>query len=267
MRDQALAISGLLQPAIGGPPVKPYQPDNVWEPVGILNSNTGEYHRDTGPALYRRSLYTFWKRTAPPPSLIAFDAPSREASCLRRDRTDTPLQALALMNDVQQFEAARAFAERLLTAPGNEAARLALGFQLATGRLPTDGERTLLADALAGQRAHFATDAGAAAKVLGNGESKPTHALPPAEFAAWTLVANLLLNLDETLESPTDAMDPILEFLNHQTRAANSSAARASRWAGSACKCSRRGRTPPPRRGASSRPCPDSRTLRRAPNG
>ncbi|MSU64612.1 MAG: DUF1553 domain-containing protein [Opitutus sp.] len=199
IRDQALAVSGLLQPAIGGPPVRPYQPTNIWEPVAYAGSNTRVYVQDHGAALYRRSLYTFMKRTAPPPSMSTFDAPSRETICVVRTRTDTPLQALALMNDVQQFEAARGFAERVLTADGNEEQRLTRAFRSVTGRMPTDGERTLLNEALARQRAQFAADPAAAKKVLSNGESKAADTLPVGEFAAWTMVASLLLNLDETL--------------------------------------------------------------------
>ncbi len=199
LRDQALAVSGLLQPTIGGPPVRPYQPGNVWEPVAYAGSNTRLYVQDHGAALYRRSLYTFWKRTAPPPSMSTFDAPSRETICVLRTRTDTPLQALALMNDVQQFEAARGFAERILTSAGTEDKRLTRAFRSVTGRMPTGQEQTLLNEALASQRAHFAAHPEAAKKVLANGESKAADTLPPVEFAAWTMVASLLLNLDETV--------------------------------------------------------------------
>jgi hypothetical protein len=199
LRDQALALGGLLVPTIGGPPVRPYQPINVWEPVAYPDSNTRFYQPDTGAGLYRRSLYTFSKRNAPAPSLTTFDAPSREAFCPVRGRTNTPLQALALMNDVQQFEAARAFAEKLLGRDEPEPARLAYAFRSVTARAPTAAERQLLATALSRQRAHFAADPEAAKKILTNGESKPTHNFPPVDFAAWTLVANLLLNLDETI--------------------------------------------------------------------
>ena len=199
IRDQALALGGLLVPTMGGPPVRPYQPINVWEPVAIPDSNTRFYVQDKGDALYRRSLYTFWKRTAPPPAMTTFDAPSREAFCARRERTNTPLQALALMNDVQQFEAARAFAEKILARDEPDPARLAYAFRAVAARLPTPAERQLLSDALATQRARFTADPSAARDVLANGESKPTRTFPAPDFAAYTLVANLLLNLDEAV--------------------------------------------------------------------
>ena len=199
LRDQALAVGGLLVPKLGGPPTRPYQPENIWEPVAINDSNTRFYVQDHGEALYRRSLYTIWKRTAPPPLLTTFDAPSRESFCLKRGGSDTPLQALALMNDVQLFEAARAFAERLLMAPGSDDQRLEQGFRSVTSRKPARAERSLLADALTAQRRHFAANPEAAKAVLSNGESKPNEALAPTELAAWTLVASLMLNLDEVV--------------------------------------------------------------------
>jgi hypothetical protein len=199
LRDQALALAGLLEPAIGGPPVRPYQPTNIWEPVAFGGSNTKVYVQDHGAALYRRSLYSFWKRTAPAPSMSTFDAPSRETFCVGRGRSNTPLQALALMNDVQQFEAARGFAERLLLRTSSDADRLDIAFRCVTARPPTRAEQTLLADSLATHRAHFAQNLDAAQQVVTNGESKPSTELPVGEFAAWTLVTNLLLNLDETI--------------------------------------------------------------------
>ncbi len=199
LRDQALALGGLLRPELGGPPVRPYQPTNIWEPVAFGGSNTKTYVQDQGPALYRRSLYTFWKRTAPAPAMITFDAPSRENACLVRGRSNTPLQALALMNDVQQFEAARGFAERLLLRTSSDGDRLALAFRSVTARTPTAAEQALLAENLATQRAHYLKHTEAAQQVIANGESKASAALPVPEFAAWTMVVNLLLNLDETL--------------------------------------------------------------------
>ena len=199
LRDQALALGGLLRPEIGGPPVKPYQPINIWEPVAFGGSNTKTYVQDHGDALYRRSLYTFWKRTAPAPAMSTFDAPSRETFCIGRNRSDTPLQALALMNDVQQFEAARGFAEQLLSRPSNEPERLVYAFRCATARTPTKAEQSLLAQTLAQHRAHFEKNTEAASQVIRNGESKPSDKLPIVDFAAWTMVANLLLNLDETV--------------------------------------------------------------------
>ncbi len=199
LRDQALALGGLLRPELGGPPVRPYQPSNIWEPVAFGGSNTKTYVQDHGTALYRRSIYSFWKRTAPAPSMSTFDAPSRESFCVVRGRSNTPLQALALLNDVQHFEAARALAEQLLLRTSTDDDRLAHAFRCVVARAPVPAERTLLADALAKHRAHFSKNAEAASQVIANGESKPNSTLPVAEFAAWTMVANLLLNLDETI--------------------------------------------------------------------
>jgi mono/diheme cytochrome c family protein len=199
LRDQALAMAGLLRTDIGGPPVRPYQPPNVWEPLGFEKSNTKNYVQDHGNALYRRSLYTLWKRTAPPPSMSTFDAPSREVFCVARGRSNTPLQALALMNDVQQVEAARALAERLLEHPGNDRNRCALAFRTATARMPTPEEVALLDNALAKFRARFQHDRQAARQYVHNGESVPNPELPVGELAAWTSLANLLLNMDETI--------------------------------------------------------------------
>ena len=199
LRDQALALGGLLVPAIGGAPVKPYQPVNIWEPVAFGGSNTKNYVQDKGAALYRRSLYTFWKRTAPAPSMSTFDAPARENFCVVRPRSNTPLQALALMNDVQHFEAARGFAERLLLPTQTDAERLALAFRSATARTPDAGEMNLLTTALETHRGQFSRDPEAARRVITNGESKPSDRIPAPEFAAWTMVANLVLNLDETV--------------------------------------------------------------------
>ncbi|MCC5774154.1 DUF1553 domain-containing protein, partial [Klebsiella pneumoniae] len=135
VRDTALSLSGLLVERLGGKSVKPYQPEGLWEAVAFVGSNTQRFTRDNGEALYRRGLYTFWKRTSPPPSLLTFDAPSRENCIARRARTNTPLQALALMNDEQYVEASRFLAERMLKQGGSAPAdQLSQGFRLATGR-------------------------------------------------------------------------------------------------------------------------------------
>jgi hypothetical protein len=199
IRDQALAVSGLLVPTIGGKGVKPYQPDNIWEPVGFAGSNTRSYKRDTGESLYRRSLYTFFKRTAPPPFMTTFDAPNREQFCGRRERSNTPLQALQLMNDVQHVEAARALAERTLAATPDDAGRIGWLFRVVLARLPEAGEADVVAETLAGHRARYEADPEAARRAVSHGESKPAGGVPTDELAAWTLVANMILNLDEAL--------------------------------------------------------------------
>jgi hypothetical protein len=199
IRDQALAVSGLLVTTMGGKGVKPYQPDNIWEPVGFSNSNTRVYKRDAGDGLYRRSLYTFFKRTAPPPFMTTFDAPNREQFCARRERSNTPLQALQLMNDVQHVEAARALAERTVgAAPGDES-RIGWLFQVVLARAPEAGEAAIVAETLAGHRARYKADPEAARQAVTHGESKPAAGVPTDELAAWTLVANMILNLDEAL--------------------------------------------------------------------
>ncbi len=200
VRDNALAVSGLLVPTLGGKGVRTYQPDNIWEPVAYSGSNTKTYKRDEGDALWRRSLYTFIKRTAPAPSMTTFDAPSREQSCARRERSNTPLQALVLMNDIQHFEAARAFAQRILKEGGSHVeARLAYGFRLATARPPTKAETAVLSDTLFTQWAKYQGRTDAAKKAITFGESKPDASLDPSELAAYTMVANLILNLDEVV--------------------------------------------------------------------
>ena len=196
----ALAVSGLLVRTLGGKAVRTYQPDNIWEPVAYSGSNTKTYKRDDGDALWRRSLYTFIKRTAPAPGMSTFDAPSREQTCVRRERSNTPLQALLLMNDVQHFEAARAFAQRMLKEGGSHAdARLAYGFRLATARPPTPAEHAVLHDELFTQWAKYHGRADAAKKAITFGESKPDASLDPSELAAYAMVANLILNLDEVV--------------------------------------------------------------------
>jgi hypothetical protein len=200
IRDNALFVSGLLQLEMGGKGVKPYQPVNIWEPVGFAGSNTRFYEQDHGTALYRRSLYTFLKRTAPPPFMANFDAPNREQFCTRRERSNTPLQALQLMNDVQHVEAARALAERMLVEGGRDTAdRLTFAYRTVLARRPESAELALVQQQLETHLARYREDAEAAQALISAGESKARPELPAAELAAYTLVANMLLNLDETL--------------------------------------------------------------------
>jgi len=191
---------GTAQSRSGRAGVNPYQPPNIWEPVGFGGSNTREYKQDTGNALYRRSLYTFLKRTAPPPFMATFDAPSREQTCSRRERSNTPLQALQLMNDVQHFEAARNFAQRMLVEGGaTPQDRIDWGWRTVTSRRPAASERQVVAEALQEHLTRYRADFEAARLAISYGESKPDAKLDPAELAAYTLTANLLFNLDETL--------------------------------------------------------------------
>ncbi|MFN0052112.1 MAG: PSD1 and planctomycete cytochrome C domain-containing protein [Planctomycetales bacterium] len=200
VRDQALFASGLIDLTLGGRGVKLYQPANIWEPVGYADSNTRFYLQDHGSALYRRSLYSFLKRTAPPPFMSNFDGPNREQSCARRERSNTPLQALQLLNDVQQFEAARGLAERVLREGGRTTAeRAAAMYRLVLSRVPDEAESALVAKLLATERALYEADPAGARAVVHTGESTPLGVASDAETAAWTMVANLILNLDETL--------------------------------------------------------------------
>jgi hypothetical protein len=197
VRDTALYVSGLLSPKIGGKGVKPYQPENIWEPVGFGGSNTRNYVQDHGESLYRRSLYTFWKRTAPPPNMTNFDAPNRESYCLRRERSNTPLQALNLMNDVQYFEAARSLAQKLLLSPGSIDSRITQGFRAVTSRYPSAQEAEIIRRTFDKHLISYRANPAEAKLAISYGESKADEKLDAAELAAWTLVANLLLNLDE----------------------------------------------------------------------
>ena len=199
VRDNALAVSGLLDPSMGGRGVKPYQPPNIWEPVGYADSNTRYYLQDHGAALHRRSLYVFIKRTAPHPFLANFDAPNREQLCGGRDRTNTPLQALQLMNDVQHVEAARALAERVIVAGKTDAERVTFLYRTVLSRRPDADEVRVVGAMVAKQRALYEADPAAAKALVNVGESKSKRLAPDAETAAWTLAANLVLNLDEAI--------------------------------------------------------------------
>jgi hypothetical protein len=200
IRDNALFVGGLIDLKLGGKGVKPYQPNNIWEPVGFVGSNTRFYQRDQGSALYRRSLYTFFKRTAPPPFMVNFDAPNREQPCTRRERSNTPLQALQLLNDVQHVEAARALAERMLaTHPDDPSAGVRFLFRTILSRDPSADELPILQQQFTEHRARYEQDIESAKRLITQGESKPNEQLLPATLAAATLVASTVLNMDETL--------------------------------------------------------------------
>jgi hypothetical protein len=199
VRDYALAASGLLVPQIGGPSVKPYQPDGVWEAVAMIGSNTRFYKHDSGDGLYRRSLYTFWKRSAPPASMDVFNAPTRESCTVRRERTNTPLQALVTMNDVQFVEAAKVLAQSSMeNAPTLDAQIDYISLRLLARPL-TPVERAAVHKGYADFQQHYREIPGDAEKLLATGERKPDPALEPANFAALTVLTNELMNLDEVL--------------------------------------------------------------------
>ena len=195
IRDGALEISGLLVEKVGGPSVKPYQPGGLWKEV-----LSADYVQDHGASLYRRSLYTLWRRTVPPPSMMNFDASGRETCVVRRDRTNTPLQALDLMNDTTYLEAARMLGERMMREGGQSPAdRIAFAFRLATARRPTPAESAVLAKGFEYHLDKYRPDKQAALKYLSYGEHPRDEKLDPVELAAYTAIASLILNLDETI--------------------------------------------------------------------
>jgi len=197
VRDTALFVSGLLIEKIGGPSVKPYQPDGLWEDVSVERRD--KYVADTGDGLYRRSMYTFWKRTCPPPGMAAFDAPDRETCVVRRARTNTPMQALLLLNDTTYVEAARKLAERILLLSTSNQERMGLAFRIVLTRSPSDTELTTLQEILDEAQAHFAANPGAAVELLSVGQSGRDGDLNPVDLAAWTTAMSVLLNLDESI--------------------------------------------------------------------
>ena len=199
IRDQAFFVSGLLVEHVGGPSVKPPQPAGLWEALGFPESDTAHFQADTGVGkVHRRSLYTFWKRTSPPPQMTTFDAPSRELCRVRRERTNTPLQALLLMNEPQFIEASRGLAERALRDGGSTSAeRLTYLFRLVTARRPDAEELAELLRTLGGLRAHYASQPEAAKQLIAIGETQPSPSCKPSELAAWTMIGNVVLNLDE----------------------------------------------------------------------
>ena len=204
IRDQALAVSGLLDDRIGGASVSPYQPAGLWEE--LMSRSDGKnwsaqvYVQSHGADLYRRTMYTFWKRSAPPPTLSTFDAPDREVCTVRRARTNTPLQALVLMNDPTYVESARKFSERILLEGGNSTAeRIKFAFRLATSRPPSEPEQGVLQRIYEQQLGVYKKDQDAALNLLKVGESPRNEKLDATELAAWTVVASTILNLDETI--------------------------------------------------------------------
>jgi uncharacterized protein DUF1553/uncharacterized protein DUF1549/concanavalin A-like lectin/glucanase superfamily protein/cytochrome c len=201
IRDTALAASGLLNGEIGGPSVLPYQPKGLWEEMAFGDGFSAQsYEQSHGKDLYRRGMYTFWKRTVPPASLATFDAPDREKCTARRTLTNTPLQALALLNDPTYVEASRAMAQRAIREGGKDVdSRLAFAFRLATARKPTDKETKVLRGLLGERLTSFRRDRPSAIKLLSVGESSRDATLDAAELAAWTTVTSVILNLDETI--------------------------------------------------------------------
>ncbi len=202
IRDGALEISGLLVPRIGGPSVNPYMPGDLWREVSHYGSTPATaqiFVQDHGEKLYRRSLYTFWKRTVPPPNMAAFDAPNREVCTVSRSTTTTPLQALVTLNDEQFVEASRAFADRMLSHSGGDSARLRWAFLEALSRPPDGTEQKVLEQALVRERKRYRANPSAALASVNVGESLRNSRLSPPEEAAWTQVATLILNLSETV--------------------------------------------------------------------
>jgi hypothetical protein len=196
IRDQALAASGLLIERLGGPSVKPYQPDGLWKELAEVD----EYKQDHGEKLYRRSVYTFWKRTVAPPTMTTFDAPLREMCWVRVSRTNTPLQALVLLNEPTFVEAARVLAEWIIKNGGADVEdRLSLGFRMLVSRSPRPNELEILRSHFDRQLDRFRRDVGAARVFLAIGESKANPRHSPAELAAYAATVGLMLNLDETV--------------------------------------------------------------------
>jgi hypothetical protein len=199
IRDQALITSGLLVEKIGGPSVRPYHPPGLYEQV-VAGNGPSTYVQGKGDELYRRSVYTYWKRSVPNPAMLAFDAPYRETCTVRRARTSTPLQALNLLNDPTYIEAARFLAQRMIRDGGTTPkSRIRYGFCLVTGRYPNGNELKVLSSGWERMEKSFRTDRPASENLLAVGETKADATLDPIELASYTTVASTLLNLDETI--------------------------------------------------------------------
>jgi hypothetical protein len=197
VRDQSLAVGGLLVPTIGGPSVRPWMPNGVWDETSVYG-DLRNYKPDTGPGRYRRSLYTIWKRTAAPPTMLLFDAPNREICTVKRARTNTPLQALALLNETTFVEAAHGLAGRMLTEGGSTPPdRIAHAFRLAVGRQPEPEELATLVAGFEADLARFTARPETAKAYAAVGLVRKPDDASDAEFAAYSLAANVIINLDE----------------------------------------------------------------------
>lgn len=199
IRDLALAASGLLSAKVGGPAVKPYQPEGIWEAVAMPQSNTRNYREDGGENLYRRSLYTYWKRTAAPPSMEILNAPSREVTCVRRDRTNTPLQALVLLNDPQFVEAARVLGAKAITAVKDTDGRIDFITSRLLSRTLDAGEKVFVTESHDAALAHYRANPAAASQLVAVGASPAATGVDAVELAAWTLISSQIFNLDEAV--------------------------------------------------------------------
>jgi hypothetical protein len=197
IRDNALAASGLLNRTIGGEPVKPYQPAGLWEELATRNATS--YVQDTGDKLYRRTMYTIWKRTTPPPSMVSFDAADRNVCTVRRQTTNTPLQALVLLNDPQYVESARVLAERLMHEASDETDRLTRAFRLLTSRRPDANELEILTSLLQQQRSAFAANPKRATELLAVGEYPRDASLDSVELASLAVATSTIMSFDEVI--------------------------------------------------------------------
>jgi len=198
IRDNALYISGLLKEKIGGPSAKPYQPSGLWKEMSYGNSSGKGYQEDHGDNLYRRGIYTFWKRSILYPAFAIFDAPNREECTVRRPRTNTPLQAFVTLNSTAFVEAARVFAERILREELGPEDRIDLAMEIALARSPSAVEKETLQGLLADMKAHYQTEPDEACRIIAVGEWPVATDFSPVTLAAWTSVAQAILNLDET---------------------------------------------------------------------
>ena len=198
IRDNALVASGLLAEQVGGPSVKPYQPPGLWIEKGNFSAALLHYKQDSGDSLYRRSLYTFIRRTSPPPSMTVFDAPDRTTCFVQRQNTNTPAQALVLLNDPTYVEAARVLAERIQREGGTDlTGQIVLGFRLSTGRRPSEEEVALLVDLYEEEAVRYGSSLADVDSLFSVGEYLADTRLEPVRTAALAMVASVMLNHDE----------------------------------------------------------------------